>query len=104
MASGRTEVKWRGTGRAGFPLMQTDRTTTASGVFEQRTELVAVSDATLADGLFEIPAGYRPALMRFDGGFDMLRADTWTNRASLAWETASAWVGQWSTWVRQWWR
>jgi hypothetical protein len=96
-ANGRTEVKRRGTARTGFPIEETDCTVTPSVTIERRLRLVAVSEASLPDSLFEIPADYRPALPRFDGGVDMQRPDTWANRAVMAWETASAWV-------RQWWR
>lgn len=94
-SKGRSDVKWRGRARTGFPIEEIDRTDAPFGRAERRVRLVSISDAPLPDSLFDIPAGYRPALPMLYGGFDMQRADTWTNRAVMAWETASAWLHQW---------
>jgi hypothetical protein len=96
-AEGRTEVRWLGKARTGYAIAETDRTSGASRDMETVTDLVNVSTARLDDGLFDTPAGYRPALPRFDGSFDLERPDTFWNRVSALWSLAS-------TWAQQWWR
>jgi hypothetical protein len=96
-AEGRTDIRWLGKARTGYPIGETDRRTGASGDVETVTDLVSVETTKLDDGLFDIPAGYRAALPRFDGSFDLERPDTFWNRASALWSMASAWA-------RQWWR
>jgi hypothetical protein len=96
-AEGRTEVRWLGKARTGYAIAEIDRTIGAPGDLETVTDLVNVSTATLDDGLFDTPAGYRPALPRFDGSLDLERPDTFWNRASALWSLAS-------TWAQQWWR
>jgi hypothetical protein len=91
----RTEIKWRGKARTGTTIAETERTTGSFGSSETTTALVSISDAPLPDALFDIPTGYRPALMGFNGSVDMQRPDTWVNRASLMWETARAWLSRW---------
>ena len=44
---------------------------------------------TLDAALFDVPAGYRPALPRWSGDFDITRPDTLANRFCLLWESAS---------------
>jgi hypothetical protein len=96
-AEGRTEVRWLGKARTGYAIAETDRTTGTSGDMETVTGLVSISTADLDDRLFDTPAGYRPALPRFDGSFDLERPDTYWNRVSALWSLAAAWA-------RQWWR
>jgi len=94
-AEGRTEVRWLGKARTGYAIAETDRATWATADMESATDLVSVSTARLDDGLFDTPSGYRPALPRFDGSFDLERPDTFWNRVSAVWSLASAWAQQW---------
>ena len=44
------------------------------------------------DWRWDLPAGYRPALPRLTGGFDMTRPDTLTNRLQSYWQELTAWA------------
>jgi hypothetical protein len=94
-AEGRTEVRWLGKARTGYAIAETDRATGTSGDMATDTDLVSVSTARLDDALFDTPVGYRAALPRFDGSFDLERPDTLWNRMSALWSLASAWAQQW---------
>jgi hypothetical protein len=95
--AGRTEVIHRGNGRRGFPLIETDRTdVSGSSSSQSKTELIELSDRPIDASVFDVPAGYRPALRLWTGGYDFLRPDTPGNRASLLWEGARDFVaGLW---------
>jgi hypothetical protein len=80
------------TARRGFPLIETDRSVTTRRTVTSTTELVEVSDRPLDPALFDIPPGYRPALRRWAGDFDMSRPDTLINRVRFFVESASDWV------------
>jgi hypothetical protein len=45
-----------------------------------RMTLIEFSEAILDKSLFDVPAGYRPALPRLIGCFDMTKPDTVANR------------------------
>ena len=49
-------------------------------------QLIEFSDAVLDKSLVEVPAGYRPALPRLIGGFDMTKPDTIANRLAAYWQ------------------
>lgn len=95
---GRTEFKWKGTARTGWPLFGTDRTTDAHGTFVSATSLVEFSEAPLDSGLFDVRSGYRAALPLGHGGFDLEKQDTVVNRVRHAVESAASWVHY--TWSR----
>jgi hypothetical protein len=86
----------RGNGRRGYPLIETILTSTGTTVGEDgrpgpvttasKTELIEISQQTVDPALFDLPAGYRPALATLDGGIDMGRQDTLSNRAELYWQ------------------
>ena len=46
----------------------------------------------LDETLFTVPPGYRPALPRLHGGFDITKPDTLVNRLVSYWEEATAWT------------
>src|SRR5262245_39878214 len=79
--------KFRGTGRRGFPIEQTTR---RRGEHEPPTtsvvKLIEFSEAVLDKSLFDVPAGYRPAMPRLIGHFDMTKPDTVANRLAGYWE------------------
>jgi hypothetical protein len=80
------------TARRGFPLIETDRSVTAGRTVTSTTEVVEVSDRPIDPALFDVPAGYRPALPLGSGNFDISRPDTLVNRLHLFWESASYWI------------
>ncbi len=83
----RVNVEFRGAGRRGFPLEQTTR---HGGEREPplttSVKLIEFSEAVLDQSLFDVPAGYRPALPRLIGGFDMAKPDTVANRLAGYWQ------------------
>lgn len=97
-SAGRTQFKWKGTARTGWPLIETDRTTDAHGTFVSSTTLVEFSEAPLDPALFDVPSGYRAALPLSHGGFDLEKPDTVVNRVRHAVESAASWVHY--TWSR----
>jgi hypothetical protein len=88
----RVHLKRLGTARRGQPIKETSRSATVGGPITSKLELIEFSDATLDDGLFRVPDGYRPALPRLIGGFDLTRPDTLKNRLESYWEELSTWV------------
>ena len=50
------------------------------------TELPEFSENSVDPSIFTVPRGYKPALPRLTGGFDMTRPDTLTNRLQSYWE------------------
>jgi hypothetical protein len=83
----RVSVEFRGAGRRGFPI---ERTTRHRGdqapPVTSRVTLIEFSDAVLDKALFDVPRGYRPALPRLVGRFDMTKPDTVANRLAGYWE------------------
>jgi len=83
----RMNVEFRGAGRRGFPIEETTR---RRGGHEPpittSVKLIEFSEAVLEKSLFEVPAGYRPALPRLISRFDMTKSDTIANRLAAYWE------------------
>jgi hypothetical protein len=86
-APDRMNVEFRGAGRRGFAI---EGTTRRRGQHESPTttsvELIEFSEAVLDKSLFDVPAGYRPALPRLVGRFDMTKPDTVANRLAAYWQ------------------
>jgi hypothetical protein len=86
-APDRMHVEFRGGGRRGFPIEETTR---RRGEHEPpittRVELIEFSEAVLDRSLFDVPAGYRPALPRLIGHVDMTKPDTVANRLVASWQ------------------
>src|SRR3954466_15557983 len=86
-APNRMHVEFRGGGRRGFPIEETTR---RRGEHEPpittRVKLIEFSEAVLDKSLFDVPAGYRPALPRLIGRFDMAKPDTVANRVAAYWQ------------------
>ena len=80
-------VEFRGAGRRGFAI---EGTTRRRGEHEPpvttRVKLIEFSDAVLDKSLFDVPAGYRRALPRLIGRFDMTKPDTVANRLAAYWQ------------------
>jgi len=51
-----------------------------------------ISEAPLNPSIFELPAGYRRALQTGNGGADLTKPDTISNRAQYYWARLSFWV------------
>jgi hypothetical protein len=86
-APDRTNVEFRGAGRRGFAIEETTR---RRGEHEPpittRVQLIEFSEAVLDKSLFDVPAGYRPALPRLIGRLDMTKPDTVANRLAAYWQ------------------
>lgn len=89
----RMNVDFRGAGRRGFPIEETTR---RRGEHEPpittRVTLIEFSEAVLDESLFDVPAGYRPALPRLIGRFDMTKPDTVANRLAAYWQDVTTWT------------
>jgi hypothetical protein len=90
----RVHVARRGTARRGFPIEETSRSDDGSPA--GRVTLIEISDRRLDDALFAVPAGYRPALPRLHGGFDMTKPDTLVNRLTSYWDEVQSWLSRFS--------
>ena len=92
-APDRMNVEFRGAGRRGFPIEETTR---RRGEHEPpitiSVKLIEFSEAVLDKSLFDVPAGYRPALPRLGGHFDMTRPDTVVNRLAASWQDVTTWA------------
>jgi len=86
----RVRVEHRGTARRGLPIEETSHSDDGSP--ESRVALIEISEAPLDAALFTVPAGYRAALPRLHGGFDLTKPDTLVNRLASYWEEAAAWI------------
>jgi hypothetical protein len=89
----RMKVIRKGSARRGYAIEQTDRVVGDRDV-ASTTRLTAISERPIDDALFRVPSGYRPALPLPQGGFDLSRPDTWSNRARAYWQMVTGWVTQ----------
>ena len=92
--SDRTHLEFRGVGRPGYLIeAMTRRRGEHEPPITTRVELVEFSEAILDKSLFDVPAGYRPALPRLFGRFDMTKPDTVANRLAAYWQDVRALAG-----------
>lgn len=84
-----------GSAPAGFPLEETITRTQQGKSTASKLELLEFSEARLDDALFQVPAGYSPALSTPHGGFDMTRPETLANRVQVYWAELKDWTRQW---------
>lgn len=92
-APDRIHVEVRGGGRRGFPIEETTRRRSEGGPpVATKVTLIEFSDAVLDASLFDVPAGYRPALPRLNGGFDITKPDTVANRLAVCWDDVTTMV------------
>ena len=80
----RVQIKRLGTAPRGYTVEETSRKGETGLTTISKTELIEFSEAPLDASLFEVPAGYSPAL-RTSRGFDMTRPDTLGNRLQSYW-------------------
>jgi len=81
----RFQIKWLGKGPRGNPIEVTTLTTEAGNKTISKVELLEISEAPLNPSLFDLAAGYRLALQTGNGGADLTKPDTVSNRAEYYW-------------------
>ncbi|HXX15478.1 MAG TPA: hypothetical protein VEJ47_11300 [Candidatus Eremiobacteraceae bacterium] len=88
----RMVIRRLGKSPRGYAVEETSRKIEGSRTTISKVELLDFSEAPLDASLFELPAGYRPALRTPHGGHDMTKPDTFANRLQVYWDywTASA--------------
>jgi hypothetical protein len=91
----RVILKRLGVANLGYPIEETARKTEGSWTGISTIELLEFSEAPLDASLFELPAGYSPALHTPRGGYDMKRPDTLGNRLQAYWAELEASVRHW---------
>jgi hypothetical protein len=91
----RIHFKKLGSAPAGFPLEEAITRTERGKSTVSKLELLEFSEAPLGDALFQVPAGYSPALSTPHGGYDMTRPETLTNRVHVYWAELKDWTRQW---------
>jgi len=91
----RTVLKRLGTAPRGYPLEETTHRTEAGRASVSKVELLEFSETPLDASLFELPAGYRPALRNPYGNYDMTKPATLANRLQAYWDVWRAWVRHW---------
>ena len=88
----RLQIKWLGKAPRGYPIEETSVKTEAGSKTIRKVELLEISEAPLNPSLFDRPTGYRQALQTGDGGADLTRPDTISNRAQYYWTRLTFWV------------
>jgi hypothetical protein len=88
----RLQIKWLGKAPRGYPIEVTTLTTNASNKTISKVELLEISEAPLNSSLFDLPAGYRLALQTGNGGADLTKPDTVSNRAEYYWARFTYWM------------
>jgi len=91
----RLQVKRLGTASRGYAIEETTLRTEAGRTTISKVELIEFSEAALDSSLFELPAGYSPALRTARGGFDMTKPDTLGNRMQSYWAELTASAQRW---------
>jgi hypothetical protein len=85
------QLEHRRTAQRGFPIEETSRTHDDRHP-TTRVTLIEFSEVPLDSSLFTVPTGYRAALPRIHGGFDMAKPDTLMNRLVSYWEEVTSWA------------
>jgi hypothetical protein len=88
----RFQIKWLGKAPRGYPIEETSVRTEAGKKTVSKVELLEISEAPLNPSLFELPVGYRQALQTGNGGADLTKPDTISNRAQYYWTRLTLWV------------
>jgi len=88
----RFQIKWLGKAPRGYPIEETALRTEAGKETISKVELLEVSEAPLNPSLFDLPARYRLALQTGNGGADLTKPDTISNRAQYYWTRLTFWV------------
>ena len=88
----RLQIKWLGKAPRGYPIEETALRTEAGKETISKVELLEISEAPLNPSLFDLPARYRLALQTGNGGADLTKPDTISNRAQYYWTRLTFWV------------
>lgn len=88
----RLQIKWLGKAPRGYPIEETSLITEPGNKTISKVELLEISEAPLNPSIFELPAGYRLALQTGNGGADLTKPDTISNRAQYYWTRLTFWV------------
>jgi len=88
----RLQIKWLGKAPRGYPIEETSLITERGNKTISKVELLEFSEAPLNASIFELPAGYRQALQTGNGGADLTKPDTISNRAQYHWTRLTFWV------------
>jgi hypothetical protein len=91
----RVVMKRLGKAPRGYAVEETSRKTESARTTVTKVELLEFSEAPLDASLFEVPADYRLALHTPNGGHDMSKPDTFTNRMQVYWDYWTASVRRW---------
>ncbi len=88
----RLQIKWLGKAPRGYPIEENSLITERGHKTISKVELLEISEAPLNPSIFELPAGYRRALQTGNGGADLTKPDTISNRAQYYWTRLTFWV------------
>jgi hypothetical protein len=88
----RLQIKWLGKAPRGYPIEETSLITERGNKTISKVELLEISEAPLNPSIFELPAGYRRALQTGNGGADLTKPDTISNRTQYYWTRLTFWV------------
>src|SRR6266481_7479622 len=88
----RLQIKWLGKAPRGYPIEETSVITGPGNNTISKVELLEISEAPLNASIFELPAGYRQALQTGNGGADLTKPDTISNRARYYWTSLTFWA------------
>jgi hypothetical protein len=88
----RFQVKWLGKAPRGYPIEETSVITGPENKTMSKIELLEISEAPLNPSIFELPAGYRQALQTGNGGADLTKPDTVSNRTQYYWTKLVFWM------------
>jgi hypothetical protein len=88
----RFQVKWLGKAPRGYPIEEKSLKTETGNKTIGKVELLEISEAALNPSIFELPAGYRQALQTGNGGADLTKPDTVSNRAQYYWTRLNFWL------------
>jgi hypothetical protein len=91
----RIHFKRLGTAPAGFAIEESTKRTENGINATGKVELVEFSEAPLDSAIFDVPAGYSPALRTPRGGYDLTKPDTLTNRVQVYWAELELWTSRW---------
>jgi hypothetical protein len=88
----RLQVQWLGKAPRGYPIEETSLMTEGENTRANKIELLELSEAPLNASLFDMPAGYRPALQTGNGGADLTKPDSTAGRTQYYWTRLNLWV------------
>src|SRR5712664_4108092 len=88
----RWQIKWLGKAPRGYAIEETSVVTEAGNKTNSKVGLLEISEAPVNPSIFELPAGYRQALETGNGGADLTKPDTISNRTQYYWTRLTLWA------------